>query len=182
MLLALLLGRQGVQVQLLEAAEALSDAPRATHYGGAATYEFHRAGVLDEIINQGIRVGTTCWRKLDGTYLAGFDSRDIPDYPYPLVCLPLDKVSKILYKEIEKQSSIQVSYSHKATGVGQDEQTAWVDVDTSKGTQRLEADYIVGCDGANSQVRRSLFGSKSFPGKTWDEQVVATNVGYTPGK
>lgn len=176
MLLALLLGRQGVPVQLLEAAEKLSDAPRATHYAAAATYEFHRAGVLDEIIKQGIRVRTTCWRKLDGTYLAGLDSHDIQDYPYPLVCLPVDKVSIILSKDIDNEPSIQISYSHKVTGVGQDEQTAWVDVDTPKGTLRLEADYVIGCDGANSQVRRSMFVDKAFPGKTWDEQIVATNV------
>lgn len=63
-------------------------------------------------------------------------------------------------------------------GIGQNSAMAWVDtVHTNTGEQSsLEADYIVGCDGANSVVRRSLFGDREFPGRTWNEQLVATNV------
>lgn len=43
------------------------------------------------------------------------------------------------------------------------------------GEGRIEGDYLVGCDGAMSQVRRSLFGSE-FPRKTWDAQIVTTDV------
>jgi 2-polyprenyl-6-methoxyphenol hydroxylase-like FAD-dependent oxidoreductase len=42
---------------------------------------------------------------------------------------------------------------------------------------RKDADYVVGCDGANSTVRRLLYGD-SYPGRTWEEQIVATNVYY----
>jgi 2-polyprenyl-6-methoxyphenol hydroxylase-like FAD-dependent oxidoreductase len=33
----------------------------------------------------------------------------------------------------------------------------------------------LGCDGANSQVRKSLFG-KEYPGETLHSQIIATNV------
>jgi 2-polyprenyl-6-methoxyphenol hydroxylase-like FAD-dependent oxidoreductase len=49
------------------------------------------------------------------------------------------------------------------------------------GTDVVEGDYVVGCDGANSTVRRKLFGEMVFPGFTWDEQIVATNVYYDFG-
>jgi 2-polyprenyl-6-methoxyphenol hydroxylase-like FAD-dependent oxidoreductase len=42
----------------------------------------------------------------------------------------------------------------------------------------MEGDYVVGCDGANCTVRRRLFGEMEFPGFTWEEQIVATNVYY----
>lgn len=45
-------------------------------------------------------------------------------------------------------------------------------------TKSHEADYIVGCDGANSIVRRNLFGDMVFPGFTWDKQIVATSMYY----
>lgn len=51
-------------------------------------------------------------------------------------------------------------------------------VQTPAGEEKFSADYIVGCDGASSQIRRSLFGNLDFPGRTWDEQIVATNVYY----
>lgn len=60
--------------------------------------------------------------------------------------------------------------------IGQSEDKSWVEVQTGNELKRLEVDYIVGCDGANSQIRKSLFGDWNFPSKTWDEQIVATNV------
>jgi hypothetical protein len=42
----------------------------------------------------------------------------------------------------------------------------------------LEADFIAGCGGANSIVDCSLFGDWDFLGKTWAEQLVATNVRF----
>ncbi|EOO00965.1 putative fad binding domain-containing protein [Phaeoacremonium minimum UCRPA7] len=71
----------------------------------------------------------------------------------------------------------QVSWEHKVTGLGQDENKAWVDVETPQGNTKVEADYIIGCDGANSQIRKSLFGNE-YPGFTWDAQIVATNTYY----
>jgi 2-polyprenyl-6-methoxyphenol hydroxylase-like FAD-dependent oxidoreductase len=79
---------------------------------------------------------------------------------------------------LDKQPTAEVLWSHTVTSLGQDDTCAWVDVETPSGAQRLTASYIVGCDGGGSKVRRELFGS-SFPGRTWDEQIVATNV-YLP--
>ena len=53
---------------------------------------------------------------------------------------------------------------------------AWVECKIAKGEEtRFEGDYVCGCDDANSNVRRCLFGDLNSPGKTWDEQIVATN-------
>lgn len=65
-----------------------------------------------------------------------------------------------------------IEWESKVTGTGQDGEKAWVEIE---GKGRREADYVVGCDGANSIVRRSLFGDE-FPGFTWDAQIIATNV------
>lgn len=118
-----------------------------------------------------------CWRKLDGTMLARIDGTQIEDNPDRIACLPLNRLAKIIMEDLLAQPTAQVKWDHKVTDIGQDENKAWVDVETSKGVEKIEADYIVGCDGANSAVRRGLFG-KEFPGFTWDEQVVATNTYY----
>ncbi len=69
-------------------------------------------------------------------------------------------------------------YNHKVVEIGQDDSKAWVQVETPTGSQTHEADYIVGCDGANSKIRRCLFGESVYPGHTWEEQIVATNTYY----
>jgi 2-polyprenyl-6-methoxyphenol hydroxylase-like FAD-dependent oxidoreductase len=176
LLLGLLLALQGVPIRLLDMGDGLDKQPRATHYAPPAVYELRRAGVLEEIRKQGFVPRTVAWRKLDGTFIAGLDGSVLDDDPDRMVCLPLDKLGSVLYQAIQAQPTAIVSWKHKVVSLDQDDDKAWVNVESPQGPQRLEADYIVGCDGANSQIRRSLFGDWEFPGKTWDEQIVATNV------
>jgi len=176
LLLGLLLAQRGIAVHLIDQTEKLDEQPRATHYAMPAVSELRRAGVTGDMRAAGFIPNTICWRKLDGTYLTGLDSSVFGDHPDRMICLPLNKLGQILYDHLKRCPSAMVSWGQKVVSVGQDEKTAWVDVDTPEGRKTLHAKYIVGCDGANSQVRRSLFGDLNFPGKTWDEQIVATNV------
>lgn len=176
LLLSLLLAKRGIPVQLIDAASTLDKQPRATHYGPPAVCELDRAGVAEEVRARGFTPKVVCWRKLDGTYLAGLDGTILDGSPDRLICLPLDQLGEILLKHIQKQPNVDLKWNHKVTGLGQTEQSAWVDVETPEGVKKLDADYIIGCDGANSQIRRSLFGDWNFQGRTWDEQIIATNV------
>ena len=176
MLLGLLLAKKGIPIQLVDMSYELDKQPRATHYGPPAMYELRRAGVNEEMRAQGFLPNGVSWRKLDGTFLAGINVELTNDDPDRMVCLPLNKLGKILYEHISREPTATVSWGHKVVGLGQDDDKAWVDVETPEGPKKLEAEYIIGCDGANSQIRRSLFGDFEFPGKTWDEQIVATNV------
>lgn len=178
LLLALLLAKKGVEVLVLEASDVLDDSPRAAYYGPPAAYELGRAGVLEEIRAQGFDPIITCWRKLDGTYLAGWDCSVVKDDYDRLACMPLAALDKLLYKHATAQPNVKVLFNHKVTDLGQDPSKAWIEAETPEGVKRFEAEYIVGCDGASSIVRRKLIGGReSFPGWTWDKQIVATNVG-----
>ena len=115
------------------------------------------------------------WRKFDGTLISGLDLTLNSDDPNQMICLPLDQLGPLLYKHVLQEPRAKVSWSHEVIGTGQDENEAWIDVKTPDGEKRLKADYIVGCDGATSAIRRCLFG-QDFPGKTWEVQIVATNV------
>ncbi|CAG8909739.1 unnamed protein product [Penicillium egyptiacum] len=178
LLLSLLLAQHGISVTILDSAKGLDNRPRATHYGPPAIYELRRAGVIDDVLAEGFLPEKICWRKLDGTYLAGIDNAVLGDHPDRVACLPLDRLGKILLRHLERKESAEVKWNHRVTDIGQDDNKAWVKVATPNDEITMEADYIVGCDGANSQIRRSLHGDWAFPGTTWDEQIVATNVYY----
>jgi 2-polyprenyl-6-methoxyphenol hydroxylase-like FAD-dependent oxidoreductase len=45
-----------------------------------------------------------------------------------------------------------------------------------EGEKKFSADYGVGCDGANSKIRRSLFGDWNFPGFTWEQLALRTYI------
>jgi 2-polyprenyl-6-methoxyphenol hydroxylase-like FAD-dependent oxidoreductase len=171
-----MLGKKGIRVQIVEGAGELDDSPRAAYYGPPAAQVLRLAGVIDDVRKEGHDPKVTCWRKLDGTYLAGFDNSIANDDPDRLANLPLAQLDRLLYKHAIAQSSVEVMFNHKVIDIGQDEEKAWVEVETPEGQKRHEATYVVGCDGATSTVRRKLFGAKDFPGYTWDKQIVATNV------
>lgn len=179
LLCALLLSKKGINVTLVEATEVLDQQPRATHYGPASFPALREAGVYTEIRKMGFIPHGVAWRKPDGSRLAGLDS-SVMDDDNRTICLPLDKLGEILHDHLARQPTATILWSHEVTDVSQNQDTAWVTVGTKTGPQKLEADYVVGCDGAGSQVRRSLFGENRFPGMTWDKQIVATNVRIIP--
>ncbi|KAJ5157146.1 uncharacterized protein N7482_008246 [Penicillium canariense] len=178
LILGLLLAKQGIEVEFLDAGAYLDEQPRAAHYATPAAYELARAGVLDEVKAVGIQCKSFAWRKMDTTFIAGMKHDVLPaDYPYSMVVLPLDRLGKVLYEHIQKQPTATVKWSHRVARIGQDQDKAWVDVETPNGTTRSAADYVIGCDGASSTVRRELFGPE-FPGETLNAQIIATNVYY----
>lgn len=163
---------------IVEQSSRLDENPRATHYGPPAIKIFNDAGLGDDLRSKGFVVDTVSWRRLDGSYIAGLDHETQKDSLDRMVALPLNQVSQLLKDHTEKLPSLSYLFDHRVTSIGQDDSKAWINaLDLSTNNEiRLEADYIVGCDGANSIIRRSLFGDMEFPGRTWDEQIVATNV------
>lgn len=177
LLLALLLALKGVEVVVLEAAKELSTQPRATHYLPPAVYELRRAGIIKDMYAAGGFVPKgVCWRKADTTILADLPMLPgPPDHPDEMICLPLDKVSKILAKHLALQPTAEIRYGHQFVDFEERGEKVIAKFEAEGRESTISADFIVGCDGANSKVRRVLFGD-SFPGTTWDKQIVATNV------
>ena len=176
LLTALILAKSGIAVTLIDKADKLDLNPRATHYSAPAISELIRAGVIKDMLDEGFHPHGVSWRKLNGEVIAALDADVLGDAPDRMVCLPLNKLAIILKRHLDQQSNTKMLFGHSVVGLGQDDHKAWVDVETPDGKKQLSAQYIVGCDGANSQIRRSLFGDWEFPGHTWDKQIVATNV------
>lgn len=130
-----------------------------------------RANVLSKIREKGLSPDSMTWRKLDGTPISALTGLN-SGHDRGGVIYPVEDLTRLLYEELCQYDCATVLFGHKVVSVGQSEGTAWVEFDDGK---KLEADFVVGCDGANSSVRKALFG-KNFPGKTWDKMIMGTNV------
>jgi 2-polyprenyl-6-methoxyphenol hydroxylase-like FAD-dependent oxidoreductase len=185
LILSLLLSRADspIAITLLEAAADLDTNPRAAHYAPSACYDLNRAGVLDDVRKEGFHPDSVCWRKSDGTLLGGLGWADGVDVESgPMVCLPLDRLDRLMLRHLLRYETAKILFRHRVVGLKQDERQAQVEVevedeDGSKRSKWLSADYVVGSDGANSMVRRLLFGESNYPGETLEKQIIATNVG-----
>ncbi len=157
--------------------------------------------------NNGMRLNSMAWRRFtDHSRISGFDGGVLEQSGYyaagsghsdaaqpddlRTACLPMQDLDALLLDMFLTKYNGRVSWRHRVTNVGQADaqDQAWVDVEVLTGdldqatamvaeTTRLTADYVVGCDGANSTVRKSLFGAE-YPGMTWDAQIIATNTYY----
>jgi len=199
LLLALLLSKHhpDLHVDLLEKASSLDTNPRASHYTPEANMEFERAGILSQVREAGMDANGVSWRKMDEnkTRLCRLrnpvpktkEEAESDEFRYRMTCLPLHKLGRILEAELLKLNNVNLLYGHEVVDISQAPEKAAVEVkvaapedgpSAASTTITMIADYVVGSDGANSTIRRKLFGDWNWPGFTWDRQIVATNMYY----
>lgn len=172
------LARTGISVTVLEAEREVNDSPRAMVYHWAVHEDLARLGLLDEVERRGFRKDDYGYRVYATgetvTYNMDLLAAETP-YPYN-IHLGQDALCALLLDRLAELPTAHVRWGARVTGVVQDGHRARVEVQTDDGPERLEADWVIGSDGARSTVRRLL--GLEFEGMTWDTRFVATNVFY----
>ncbi|MEU6259741.1 FAD-dependent monooxygenase [Streptomyces sp. NPDC047043] len=175
MTLAAELGIRGVRTLVLEQARETTDNPRCNTTNARSMEYFRRLGVADRIRRAGLPVGhptdvvyctaLTGWEltrfpfSSSGDILSGH-APEFDDWPTPE---PQHRISQIylepiLEEHVRSMPSVQIRRANRVEGVTQEGMAATVDViDVESGREyRVTADYVVGCDGGGSTVRRSI--------------------------
>jgi len=105
---------------------------------------------------------------IDMAALAGDTSR-----PYN-VHLGQDKLAEIALSHLRRHSHATVEFGATVTGLTQDDTGVNVHAIANNEARTYRAAWVIGADGARSNVRQAL--GLSFDGITWPERFVATNV------
>jgi 3-(3-hydroxy-phenyl)propionate hydroxylase len=158
--LANLLARRGLHVAVVEAELEIYDKPRALTFDHEAMRIFQACGLADRI------VPFTAPHR--GTHFVGIDGRVIKKVesmppPYPLAWPPTitfvqPELERVLREGVAGDAAVDMLLGHRAVAMSQDHRAVALTVeDRAQGTQRiLHAQYLLGCDGANSFVRKQL--------------------------
>ncbi|UZE25899.1 FAD-dependent monooxygenase [Pseudomonas sp. B21-056] len=185
LLTALALAQENVSVIVLEADAKVSDAPRASVYFPSTITALDKLGMLQDVTAASERGISFATRIPEFGFISEIQHSVMKGitYEYQLHC-GQDELALIAIRHAEKVG-VDIRFNHRVLALSQDSHGVALTVMTPEGEQVLKADYVIGCDGARSTIRKLL--DLSFDGHTWPTRFVATNVycnftkhGYCP--
>lgn len=172
--LALLLGREGWRVAVLERHVCPYDLPRAVHLDHESARVLQGAGVMHDLAARTEVMDSYLWRNGSGEPLLWLDggARPTPSgWPASLMFFQPD-LERLLTDAIEGQPSVTVHRGWDVHEVVGQTDAGWARVGALRTDGRavgLDAPWVVGCDGAASRVRELAGIAQSDLGyrRTW---------------
>ena len=189
------LASAGVQVTLIERDLAVSRQLRASTFHPPTLDMLDAWGITDELLRHG-RI-TPRWQiRLHETgEHVSFDLSVLGDetaHPYRLQC-EQSMLSEALESRLRQMPGVRILRGRSVCAVGQDAGSAWVEVtaagkaggaatsdsQASPDAERIEAAYVVGCDGAHSLVRKTI--GADFEGTIYPDVTLLATTGFDFG-
>ena len=179
LMIANYLGQCGVNVTLVEKLASLIDYPRAIGLDDESLRTFQAVGLAENVLPH-----TTPWHAMRFLTPKGRCFADIQPktdefgwsrrnaFIQPLT-------DRVLFEGLARFANVKVLFSRELEGFEQSESGVALTLKNSEGrSERLQAKYLIGCDGGNSLVRRSL--DISFEGKTAPNQWIVVDIANDP--
>ncbi|MEJ0071951.1 MAG: FAD-dependent monooxygenase [Pseudomonadota bacterium] len=136
-------------------------------------------GVAQRMIETGVVAPTFQYRdRQDGSLTGEFDFgvlRDDTRFPFRVQCEQF-KVARYIFERLGALPDVTVRFSTRAVAVSQDADRVTLAVETPDGPETLTGRYLLGADGANSAVRRSV--GIELEGFTWPERFLVLSTPF----
>ena len=174
--------RHGVPVTVLEAGPDLSEESRASTFHPPTLDMLKALGAAQPLIAQGLSAPQFQYRTKQHGILAQFDFgaiADVTGHPYRLQC-EQSKLTRILREQLRGNPDFELHFGAQVQGVSQDQSGVEVAIERNGRIETRSGRWLIGADGAGSNVRRSL--GIAFDGFTWPERflVVSTPFDFMP--
>lgn len=179
LMIANTLGLYGVRVVLIEKLEEIIDYPRAIGLDDEALRSFQAIGLVDQIVphttpHHWMRFVTSsgrCFASIEPrTDEFGWSRRNA--FHQPLA-------DQTLYEGLKRFPQVSVLFGHNVTSISQDAEGVVLQIDSaSSGKREVHATYLIGADGGNSFVRRTL--DIPFEGRTKPNAWIVVDVKNDP--
>lgn len=173
--LAIDLAMKGVKCVLVDENDVVSVGSRAICWSKRTLEIFDRLGVADRMIAKGVtwQVGRLFHRDRE---VYSFDLLPEAGHKHPaFVNLQQYYVEEYLIDRArEFPDLIDLCFKNRVVGIEQTGDGVAAEIETPDGRYRLEADYLVACDGVRSTVRRLL--GLDFVGQGFEERFLIADV------
>ncbi len=167
---AVALAAEGVAVTVVEAQKDVAIDLRGSTFHPPTLDFLDRFGVTEKLISQGLIAPHWQFRDRKQGAIATFDMAALSadtNHPYRLQCEQW-KLTRLLRQRLDASPDTSIVYGLRALGTEQTADTATLIAEREDGSEeRLTARYIIGADGARSNVRKSI--GVNFEGITHPE-------------
>jgi 3-(3-hydroxy-phenyl)propionate hydroxylase len=165
---------RGIPAVLLDDNNTVSVGSRAVCYAKRALEIWDRLGVGEAMARKGVRwnVGKVFFHD-DLVYQ--FDLLPEEGHKMPaMVNLQQYYLEEFLVEACENSGLVDLRWKHKLISLSQEADHARLTLETPDGVFQLEADWVIACDGANSDTRKML--GAEFTGQFFQDRFLIADV------
>jgi 3-(3-hydroxy-phenyl)propionate hydroxylase len=170
--------RKGIPVTVLEAGNDLGAESRASTFHPPTLDMLDDLGVARQLIDEGLKAPKLQYRSKRDGVIAQFDFAEIADrtrHPYRVQSEQF-KLTRILLASLRNDSNFRIEFGARLENVLLDDDGVQVSVRVNDREQIRTGRWLIGADGARSEVRRSL--GVEFEGFTWPERFLVLSTPF----
>ena len=170
--------RRGIPVTVFEAGPTLSEESRASTFHPPTLDMLQTLGAAAPLQEQGLAAPQFQYRTKRDGLLAEFDFgliADVTGFPYRVQC-EQSKLTRILYEQLRTLPDFALEFNAEVQGVEQNAHGVEVAIRRGGRTETHSGRWLIGADGARSDVRRSL--GIEFEGFTWPERFLVVSTPF----
>ncbi|WP_067185236.1 FAD-dependent monooxygenase [Microtetraspora niveoalba] len=165
------LALRGISCRVLEQRAEESNLTRAFGVHARTLEQLDMRGLADPLVGQGIQVGEI--RPTFGWSSVRLPMRH-PESRFPFVLIVPQARTEALLAQHVKALGVPVERGSMVIDVRDDDRGVTVTIEGRDGVRTERADYVIGCDGAHSRVRRSM--GVGFSGSTYDTSILLADL------
>jgi 3-(3-hydroxy-phenyl)propionate hydroxylase len=170
--------RRGIPVTVFEASADLSEESRASTFHPPTLDMLADLGAADDLIKHGLNAPKFQYRSKRDGVIAEFDFAALADltaHPYRVQAEQF-KLTRILHAQLANVPEFQIEFASRVEGVTQDARGVTARVSHNGTVAKHRGAWLIGADGARSEVRRAL--GVEFEGFTWPERFLVVSTPF----
>jgi 3-(3-hydroxy-phenyl)propionate hydroxylase len=170
--------RHGVPVTVFEGGPDLSTESRASTFHPPTLDMLADLEMVTPLIAQGLIAPTLQYRNRCDGLIAQFDFGAITDatrHPFRLQC-EQSKLTRIILDKLRGEKNFEIAFASPVRAVSQTADDVTVTVERNGKSETQSYRWLIGADGARSDVRRAL--GIEFEGFTWPERYLVVSTPF----